>query len=134
MVKRREFPRPVRTEILNRAKRNGSIHCEGCGLDVTSKPFEIDHIIAENLFLDKSRKLTAADGQLLGACCHRGEDGKTAKDVKIAAKAKRQEGLQFTRPAGKIKSAGFPKAVKPAREQKQMPPRVRSLYEAKPNG
>jgi hypothetical protein len=43
----------------------------------------IQDAIAEALIVDKSRTLTAQDGQLLGACCHRGEDGKTAQDVGI---------------------------------------------------
>jgi hypothetical protein len=114
-MKRREFTKPVKAEILRRATRDGRIHCEGCDIDVTGKRFEFDHTIAEALILDKSRKLTCDDGRLLGECCHRGPDGKTAKDVKAIAKAKRQEAGQFKRPAGNIKSAGFAAAEKPAR-------------------
>lgn len=36
------------------------------------KPYHIDHTIADALQVDKSRKLTADDGKLLGVeCCHK---------------------------------------------------------------
>lgn len=90
---RREFPRKVRFEIIKRASdEKGNISCEGCGQRLGSKRFEIDHIIAEALVVDKSRDLTAADGQLLGiACCHRGGNAKTADDQRKIAKARRSE-------------------------------------------
>lgn len=69
----------------------GQICCEGCRQVLGSKKHEIDHVVAEALVVDKSKPLTAKDGQLLGYCCHRGEDGKTAKDVRAIAKSKRQE-------------------------------------------
>lgn len=88
---RREFPRSVREEIVRRAKNErGQICCEGCSLVLGAKPYEIDHVIAEALVVDKTKPLTAKDGQLLGLCCHRGEDGKTAKDVTNIARAKRR--------------------------------------------
>src|SRR4051812_9853850 len=95
MAKRREFSTPVRAEIALRATNaQGFVTCEGCGevLKRGRHHFEIDHITAEGLLLDKSRKLTAKDGQLLGKkCCHRGPDGKTNKDVAAIAEAKRRE-------------------------------------------
>jgi len=123
-MRRREFTRQVKAEIVLRATNaQGRVTCEGCGavLKRGRRFYEVDHIIAEALFLDKSRKLTAKDGQLLGkACCHRGEDGKTAKDVGIIAEAKRREAshLGITGPKQKIRSAGFrptraPRAPKP---------------------
>ena len=123
---RREFSKPVKAEMLRRATVNGTVHCEGCGLDLTGKAMEFDHTIAEALYLDKSRKLTANDGKLLGTCCHRGPDGKTAKDVKQIAKAKRQEATMFKRPKGQIKSAGFAKAERPERMKQSLP--RRGLY------
>ena len=96
-MKRREFSKPVKAEMFRRATVEGTTFCEGCGLAL--KKWEFDHTIAEALLLDKSRKLTAADGQLLGECCHRGEAGKTNKDVKIIAKAKRQEKSILERPS-----------------------------------
>jgi len=92
-MKRREFSNKVKFEIVRRAmdKNTGKIACEGCGLTLHLKAFEIDHIVPEGLVVDKSKPLTAKDGQLLGYCCHRGPDGKTAADVGRIAKAKRQE-------------------------------------------
>ncbi|MBG6211729.1 hypothetical protein IWQ49_006420 [Labrenzia sp. EL_126] len=90
---RREFTRNQKEQIIERSRRNGQICCERCELVLGHKPFEIDHIIPEALRpeADKQKSLTIAEGQLLGkACCHRGEDGKTNKDVKQIAKGKRQ--------------------------------------------
>lgn len=103
--KRREFSRTVKSEILHRCKTPTGFRCEGCGAIVTSG--EIDHIIAEELVIDKSQKLTAADGQFLCDDCHRRI--KTPADQGIIAKAKRQEAahLGITRPKPKIKSPGF---------------------------
>ena len=100
-MKRREFSREDRAAMLRRARdERGRILCEGCGTDLTGKRFEFDHTRAEGLVLDKSRKLTPDDGKLLGeACCHRGPDGKTAKDVAAIAKAKRREAAHYRLPA-----------------------------------
>ncbi len=133
-MSRREFTRNQREEIVERSKRGGNaICCEKCGLVLGAKPYEIDHILAEALRpeADKKNKITIAEGQLLGKeCCHRGEDGKTNKDVTLIAKAKRQydRANGMTRKAAPIKSAPFPKSEKAAsREPKQQLPR-RSLY------
>ena len=89
---RREFPKRIKAEIVHRAmNKDGRIVCEGCGLVLGAKLYEIDHVIAEALIADKSAALTAKDGQLLGMeCCHRAEGGKTAQDVTRIAKAVRQ--------------------------------------------
>src|SRR4051812_13760177 len=92
-MSRRNFTRNQKEQIIERSKRNGVIHCEGCGLALKPGTFEVDHILAEALRpeADKQRPITIAEGQLLGmACCHRGADGKTNQDVKQIAKAKRQ--------------------------------------------
>lgn len=89
---RREFSRTVRAQIVHRSMNaKGQPTCEGCGLVLGYKKWEIDHRIAEALVVDKSKPLTAEDGQLLGPCCHRGENGKTARDVRVIAKSKRSE-------------------------------------------
>lgn len=116
-MSRREFPKSVKAEIVRRSMtKEGLVACEGCGLILGKKPYDIDHTIADALFLDKSRKLTADDGKLLGKeCCH---DQKTREhDIPIIAKAKRREArdLGITRPAGNIKSRGFAKTQKPAK-------------------
>ena len=106
---RREFTREQRAEMVHRAMRDNVLRCEGCGLDLTGKRIEFDHVIAEALILDKRRALTAGDGQLLGRdCCHRGPDGKTALDIDLIARAKRREAGH--RGFGKGRSAGLRKA------------------------
>ena len=90
-MSRREFTKRQRAQIVMRAtdKTTGRVCCEGCGLVLGHKPYEIDHTIPEALILDKARPLTIEDGKLLGKeCCHRG--GKTAADVTRIAKAVRQ--------------------------------------------
>lgn len=91
-MNRREFTKRQRAEIVMRATgTDGVVVCEGCGLRLGGKAFEIDHVIAEGLIVDKSAPLTIGDGQLLGRdCCHRGGANKTAEDVRMIAKAKRQ--------------------------------------------
>lgn len=97
MTKRREFTRNQQAQMLHRAtNENGQVVCEGCGLVLGKKPYEFDHTIAEELIIDKTRKLTIEDGKLLGVeCCHRGPNGKTAQDVKVIAKAKRVEAKHY---------------------------------------
>jgi hypothetical protein len=123
MTKRREFTKPVKAEMFRRATVDGVTRCEGCGLAL--KAWEYDHTIAEALILDKSRKLTAEDGKLLGSCCHRGPDGKTVQDVKAIAKAKRVEARNagIRKPKGRpMQSKGFD--AKPAKSPKSaLPPR-----------
>ena len=105
---RREFTKRDKAVMLRRASdHKGRIRCEGCGLDVTGKPIEFDHTIAEALILDKTRPLTPEDGKLLGKhCCHRGEDGKTSQDIAAIAQAKRREAARggFQKPN---KGSGF---------------------------
>lgn len=89
---RREFSDKVKAAIVMRAMNDrGFPVCEGCGGVLKLKGYEIDHRIAEALVVDKSKPLTEEDGQLLGPCCHRGPNGKTARDVKVIAKSKRSE-------------------------------------------
>lgn len=86
---RREFSRRIRAEIVLRATNaDGVICCESCGLPLGKKAYQIDHTLPEALVMDKSRKVTAADGKLLGqACCHA---PKTADDIRRIRKADRQ--------------------------------------------
>ncbi|MGQ3299679.1 hypothetical protein [Reyranella sp.] len=91
-MKRREFSKPVRAEIVHRAtNERGRLCCEGCGLVLGRKPWHIDHTIPEALFLDKSRPLIADDGKLLGwDCCHKPktkiDKGCIAKNVRRSHK------------------------------------------------
>lgn len=107
-MNRREFTRAQKSAIVHRAmNKRGQVVCEGCGLVLASKKFEIDHVVAEALVIDKSKSLTIEEGQLLGMdCCHRGPDGKTADDVGRIAKAVRCESRHL---GIKPKSRGFRK-------------------------
>lgn len=121
---RREFTPKQREAIVERSKQNGAICCEGCGLVLSGKTFEIDHIIPEGLrpSADKKNKLTIAEGQLLGRCCHRGPDGKTAKDIKQIAKGNRQ----FKKANGLIRAKSALSSTKPPKPPltKTLPPRA----------
>lgn len=127
MSRRREFTNPVKAEIVRRATNaQGKVTCEGCGLVLGKRPHHIDHSIPDALVLDKSRKLTAADGKLLGKeCCH---DPKTRQvDVPAIAEAKRREALDLGIKREKVKIPTRPKFSKPKREQIPPPPR-RALF------
>lgn len=131
-MSRRNFTQKQKEQIVERSKNaEGFICCEGCGLVLGAKPYEIDHILAEGLRpeADKKKKITIAEGQLLGRdCCHRGPDGKTNADVKKIAKAKRQynrsNGIKRNTPP--IQSRGFTPSPKSAgRQPKQaLPPKA----------
>jgi hypothetical protein len=130
MASRRNFTRNQKEQIVERAKNAaGQICCEGCKHVLGLKKYEIDHIIAEALRpeADKQRKITIAEGQLLGMeCCHRGEGGKTNADVTKIAKAKRQYDNKNGLAAKKRPIPSPPKPEKPAPKQHASP--RRSLY------
>lgn len=88
-MKRREFTRKQRAEIVLRAtNKDGIVCCEGCGLVLGKKPYQIDHTIPEAFILDKDAKLDIADGKLLGQkCCHA---PKTKKDVREVRESDRR--------------------------------------------
>lgn len=135
MAKRREFSRKVKAQIVLRATVEGVVCCEGCGLILGKKPYDIDHTVAEELVIDKSKPLIAADGKLLGkVCCH---IPKTADDIRMVRKSDRQRDRNsgVVRPAGKMKSAPFPQTAKAERRDpnKGLPPlQRRKLYEERP--
>lgn len=129
-MSRRNFTRNQKEQIVERSKNAaGQICCEGCKQVLGLKKYEIDHILAEALRpeADKQKKISIAEGQLLGMeCCHRGEGGKTNADVAKIAKAKRQYDNKNGLARPKQSIAAPPKPEKPA--AKPMPPR-RSLFE-----
>jgi hypothetical protein len=131
MSRRREFPKDVYAQIVYRAMLpSGEIACEGCGLVLGRKTYHVDHTIPDALFLDKSRRLTAADGKLLGAeCCHA---PKTKVDVANIAEAKRREakylGMKM-RPKAKIPSRPKPPKPAPLIEKRHLQPK--RIYEVK---
>lgn len=126
---RREFTQAVYAQIVKRAMHpKHGICCEGCGLVLGKKKWHVDHTIADALQIDKSRKLTADDGKLLGVeCCHK---PKTAEDVAVIAEAKRREEkhLGIKRAAKPIRSPGFPKSEKAARRSPKQALPYRPLY------
>ncbi len=105
---RREFTRAQKAAIVLRSlNERGQVCCEGCSFVLGKKKYEIDHTIPEALVVDKTRPLTIEDGKLLGIeCCHRGDEGKTAKDVGDIARAVRREAKHL---GIKPKSRGFRK-------------------------
>lgn len=122
-MSRRNFTRNQKEQIVERAKVDGVVRCERCRGALKKGAWEIDHIIAEALRpeADKQKKINIAEGQLLGKCCHRGEEGKTNQDVKAIAQAKRRydrdNGITM-REKPPIKSPGFAPAAKTARSSK----------------
>lgn len=90
---RREFTRSQKVAMLKRAMdARGCIRCEGCGLNVSGKVVEFDHVIPEALILNKEQELSIEDGRVLGRdCCHRAPGTKTARDLAAIAEAKRRE-------------------------------------------
>jgi hypothetical protein len=129
MSNRREFTKPVYAEIVKRAMHPKlGLCCEGCGLVLGKRKHHVDHTIADALQIDKSRKLTADDGKLLGVeCCHK---PKTVEDVGAIAKAKRVEANYhgFAAPKQKIPGRGFPVSQSAAKRQTKIPLPPRFLY------
>lgn len=125
-MSRREFTPTVYAQIVKRAMQpNGEIACEGCGLVLGKKPYHVDHTKPDGLEIDKSQKLTAADGKLLGVeCCHA---PKTKIDVAVIAEAKRREAkdLGIKKPSSALATRD---KRAPKRLMKQLPPRVRDVF------
>ncbi len=128
-MSRREFTKAVYAQIVKRAMlESGEIACEGCGLILGKKVYHVDHTVADGLQVDKSRKLTADDGKLLGVeCCHK---PKTKADVKVIAKAKRVEEsyLGMRAPSKKMRGPNFPKSAKAEKRSSKQPLPPRPLY------
>lgn len=138
---RREFTRRQRAEIILRATVDGILCCEGCGLVLGKKAFEIDHTCPEAL-ADQSKPLTIEDGKLLGkACCHR--NGKTQDDQRQIAKMKRQRDRNsgaMPKTRNPIKSRGFadtkkrPAIDKAAVDAVSVAPKHRKMFRRMENG
>ena len=127
---RQEFNRKTRAAIFARAAGK----CEKCNAALKTSEGEVDHILPCAL----GGEPTVANAMLLCRVCHR---EKTSTDVRRvrASDRQRDKDTGAVRPAGKIKSAGFPKAEKNVRPSKDdLPPlSYRRLYgpisiEAKP--
>lgn len=127
---RQEFTRKTRAAIFARAAGK----CEKCKAALKTGEGEVDHILPCAL----GGEPTVANAMLLCRVCHK---EKTAADIRRvrASDRQRDKATGAMRPAGKIKSAGFPKAEKSARPSKDDLPSLsyRRLYgpisiEAKP--
>lgn len=94
-MRRVEFTKKVRLEIFLRAGGPNRLVCEGCGLPLNGKAFEVDHCVEEwerGGYSPDRKPLTAEDGKLLGkACCHLAKSNKKkaekAHGDRIIAKA-----------------------------------------------
>lgn len=102
--KRLEFNRKTKRLIHERA--NGC--CERCSAALKKGEGEVDHILPCEL----GGEPTVANGRLLCRVCHK---EKTANDIRRIRSSDRQrdKASGVIRPAGKIKSPGFPKPEKP---------------------
>ena len=116
-------PGSVRDRIM---AREGNL-CHLCGCEIDGKKWDLDHVVALiNGGENKESNLKPAHRK-----CH---IAKTAQDVAEKAKiaAVRKKHLGITRPAGKIKSAGFQKAAKPERQTSKQTLPPRALYTSEP--
>ena len=86
MTERREFDAKTKGAIIKRATHEGVVRCEECRCAVSR--WEIHHVKPDALEINKSAKLTPADGMLLCKHCH---DELTRPFQTIIAKVKRQE-------------------------------------------
>lgn len=113
MSRRREFTLTIDKEIRARARdANGELRCENLKCGAVVRRGEVHHLREDALEVDKSQKLTAKDGQFLCIHCHK-EVTKTF--APIIAKVRRVEAKHVgaTRPAGKLRSASFPRKSRP---------------------
>lgn len=69
MSNRRNFDKRTQVAIIRRATADGKVLCERC--NALCKTWEIHHRDQDAMEVDKSRKLTPADGELLCKPCHK---------------------------------------------------------------
>ena len=86
MSKRMEFSRKTKAQAFERCGGN----CEGCGARLKTGEAEYDHTIPCALGGDNS----LSNCQVLCIPCHRGENGKTANDIRVIRKADRSRDKQ----------------------------------------
>src|SRR5579864_3551037 len=98
-MKRKEFSQKTRGLAFLRC---GGL-CEGCSMKLKVSEGEYDHVIPYALSEDSSLE----NCQVLCVPCHRGVGAKTSNDVRIIAKAKRNEakhrGIKEKKPWSKFK-------------------------------
>lgn len=127
---RRNFTTRVCVEIKKRARTlrsDGQLGCEKCG--AIGVPLEVHHKEMDAMQVDKSRKLTADDGELLCKPCH---DPITAEQRTVLAKVLRIEAVHLGVKSDTPKIPADPNALRskrrPSHEGRSgLPPR--SMYE-----
>jgi len=110
---RRNFDRATKVAIIKRScarREDGQPNCERCG--AIGIPLEVHHKDMDAMQIDKSRKLTADDGELLCEPCH---DPITAVQRKQLAKAQAREAraLGAVKPKSQLRSTPFPHRSRP---------------------
>jgi len=117
-MKRREFPRSVKVDVIKRCTRENVVYCEKC--NQPTHKFQIDHAIADS----HGGKPVIGNAQLLCEECYL---IKNPEDTTTAAKLKRIEAKDIgaTQPKQQIRSRGFAKSAKTPRMAKEsLPPRA----------
>jgi hypothetical protein len=115
MANRQDFSRPVRIEIAKRSTRpDGQMECERC--HAVGVRLELHHLNMDAWVSDErksKRKLTASDGAMWCAPCHKPETSKQRKQLaRVDAAQARHLGVRAA-PQKPIQSRGFAKAEKP---------------------
>lgn len=122
MTKRLEFRPSVREEIIARATRCSIVYCEAEGCGNPCKKFHIDHIRPDGLSVDKSKALTAKEGQLLCLPCHAEKTATDVPRIKKAQKVARKHVGAI--PSGQsIPNRPFPTWEKPRKPSRPAVPR-----------
>jgi len=121
-MKRREFSRAIRVEVIKRCTHQNVVYCEKC--DKPTHKFQIDHMIADS----HGGKPVIGNAQLLCDGCYL---IKNPEDTTMAAKLKRIEAKNIgaVQPKQQIRSRGFDKSRKTRMAKESLPPRA--LYERK---
>ena len=124
----RKHPKSATARTAFLKEHNATCHICNGAIQPGDK-WDVDHVIA----LELGGADEPANWRPAHMKCHRGPQGKTARDLEAIAKAKRREAAHIgAKPKGNLKSAGFPKADRPERNKIGVPPR-RGFYEVKPN-
>ena len=106
-MNRRNFTRDVKIAIIKRATRpDRQPACERCG--AVGLKMDVHHRVMDAMEIDKARRLTAEDGELLCGPCH---DPITSKQRKVLAKALAREAKHVgaDKPNGTLKGRQFEK-------------------------
>jgi 5-methylcytosine-specific restriction protein A len=114
---RREFPRKVKKAAIDRAAG----HCERCKAVLKPREGQVDHILEDAL----GGEPVLANAQVLCKPCHTEKTAGRVREIRKADRS-RDKSTGAIRPAGKIKSPGFPATEKPAAKSSKLwlPPRA----------